>query len=179
MLTTPIDIVSSLDHLPGCFVLKTLDSVYSFANKNAALTLGFDSPEHIIGKTDHDLKCATAQYANCFIQEDKLAIEHGKLKFISYFCYAKNEWKTCFYEKNFFKNDKGDIAGVSCYVSDITDCHLIDLTRFLLRTDHNSHYEFSKHQFSYLLNQNYFNVHLTVRETECLFFVLRGKSRKL
>ena len=180
MLSTPINktIGSPLDHLPGYFVQKNADSIYSFANKNAATILGFDSPEEMIGKTDHELKCNAAQYADCFAQEDQLALEKGKLQFISHFCYAKNEWKTCFYEKTGFKNAGGDVAGVSCYVTDVTDCHLIDITRFLLKTDSKSHYEFMHRQFSYVLNQHYFDVRLTGRETECLFFILRGKSSK-
>lgn len=172
------NIMPVIDHLPGYFVLKSTDSIYCFANKNAARVLGFNSADSLIGKTDHDLQCAASEYADLFVQEDKLTLQHGKLKFISLFCYAQDEWKTCIYEKSTFKDSRGNISGISCYVTDITDCQLTDMTRFLLKTDCKYQYELQKQQFSYLLNDNYFNDNLTPRETECLFFILRGKSSK-
>jgi DNA-binding CsgD family transcriptional regulator len=63
-------------------------------------------------------------------------------------------------------------------MTDITDCHIIDLTRYLLKTDGKYQYEICKQQFSYILMDNYFNNNLSEREMECLFFTLRGKSSK-
>lgn len=167
-----------IDQLPGYFVLKSLDSTYRLANLNAAQLLGFDTPNHLIGHTDYDLKCAASQHADQFIKEDQLTLEHGNLKFISHFCYAKDNWKTCIYEKKIFKDDHGAITGISCYVMDITENNLIDLSRFLLTTDGKYNYQFEKYQFAYVVNDTLMGTDLTNRESECLFFILRGKSCK-
>ncbi len=178
MINLTPNTIAMLNQLPGYYLLKSTDSTFCFATRNIAQLVGFASPEDLIGLTDHDIKCAAAQYAEEFIQEDKLTLHHQKLKFLSHQCYANDNWKTFIYEKNVIKGADNLTMGVSCYMTDITDCYLIDLTRYLLKTDGKYHYEICKEQFSYILNDTYFNNSLSERETECLFFTLRGKSSK-
>lgn len=163
-----------LDQLPGYFVIKSTTSIYQTANTKAANVLGFKSSTQLIGKTDHDLNCEAAQYASRFIEEDQLTLQHGKLKFISHFCYAKDEWKTCLYEKSVIRHANGE-QSIGCYVTDITDSSLIDISRYLLEKDSKYHHQ----QFSYLIRDHDLQNLFSTREAECLFFILRGKSSKM
>lgn len=174
-----LDTLSIINQLPGYFVLKDLNSIYCSANVNAANLLGFASPQDLIGETDYDLNCSAALYADGFIGEDKLTIKHNKLKFLSHFSYVNNEWRTCIYEKSIFRNQAGMIIGIGCYVIDVTNCNVIDLTRFLLKTDQHYHYEIYKQQFSYILSDSYLDNGLSSREAECLFFIYVEKLAKL
>ncbi|MBF0544345.1 MAG: response regulator [Candidatus Riflebacteria bacterium] len=56
------------DHIPSCVFVKDKNLVYVWANRVFAQTLGFDSSENILGKTDYDfcwLKEESDHYREC------------------------------------------------------------------------------------------------------------------
>lgn len=61
---------------------------------------------------------------------------------------------------------------------DIADSNLFDITRFLFKNDAVVRNYFETKQFAYTLDNGYMDVKLPPRKSECLFFLLRGKTAK-
>lgn len=70
------------------------------------------------------------------------------------------------------------MIGISLYITDVTNCNLIDLSYFLVKSDNKYCYELSINRSSYILDDSYLDAKLPLRQAQCLFFLLRGKPIK-
>lgn len=169
-------IAMTCELLPGFTCIKDEQSKYLYCDKKSKKICGLKENEDVFGLTDFDIKCEASKCADNFIKQDKIAIARGSMKYLGYFCYENNDWKIMLGQKTIFKNN--EISTVICYMMDITDCKLFDIARFLIKHDEHIRKGFSRNQFSYILDDAYFESNLSHRQSECLFFLLRGYSSK-
>ncbi len=72
------------------------------------------------------------------------------------------------------------VVAIFTHSIDITHSNLIDISRLIKLFDHDKYVQGSDNQFFYKLHKS--NIHnqdnFSVREIECLFYILRGKTAK-
>ncbi len=162
--------------LPGFYGIFTTKSEYCFLNEKAANWLGFRKKEDAIGLTHLDIKCKAAEISHTWVTQEELMLESklNGLKFLSYQSYANDDWKLVIGEKKFisYKNK----TYILCYITDITNCNLIDISAFLKEGEHFN--DFFRKQFCYSIMENLNSFNFTKRQSECLFYLVRGKSLK-
>lgn len=156
---------------PGYLMVKDTKSQYLASNKNFAQLWGFHSIDEVIGIYDDDLKCEAAKGAETFRQQDHQA-QKKNLKILDIYRYADgNVWallvdKRAIYDKN--KNFMGVVSQVFPLNRQLMQRASVVLEGNLTK----------QNGTSYLLNQPPFSVGLTHRESECLYYLLRGKTAK-
>ncbi len=168
------------DQMPGCWGCKDKDSVFMYANKELARILGFSSDRYldVVGRTDFDMPCRTVNCADSFRLQDKVVMERGiKLQILDIHPFADGEWKAYIFTKTPIYNRKKEVMGTILYGQSLTDSDIVALRDVSLMTGMpNSLQEL---QTSILLKRKLCSVELSNRESQCLFFFLRGKSAKL
>ena len=182
------------DHLPGCWGCKDNNSVFLYANKEYANLVGVGADNHldIIGRTDFDMPCETVNCAELFRKQDQAVIlEKAPLKILDIHPFAGNykkknpEWKAYIftkiplYDQN--QNIMGTIfSGMNLNAPSIVEAGFI-LASFAKATQNHHDLLSDKRQNSFLLTPSFSysnDFKLTTKESECLFFMLRGKTAK-
>lgn len=166
-----------IDQMPGLFVILDLNSKFIAANKIALDWTGFDSRDLMIGKTYSDMHCqASLQHKN-FINQDKLIFKNnGRGKIFGLYCYKNEEWKVILAEKYALRDQDANIVGLVSYITDLTHANIVDINKFITLTSNLK--EIKLQQNGYLIDVNMTDISLSGRQSECLFFLLRGKSAK-
>lgn len=162
--------------LPYSYSVLNANHEYCFLNQTARRMLGFRVDEDIRGLTHLDIKCRAAEISHMWIEQEKIMLDNDidSMKFISYQCCAKNNWMLVLGEKKIIKRNGEKY--IICYITDITNCNLLDISRFL--NEGETFNTFSRKQFCYTIAENHYLFRFTKRQAECLFYLLRGKSSK-
>jgi len=160
--------------------IKDVNHQFTHLTNEMSKLVGYASNREITdnGLTDYDAKSKSAEYASHFIQEDIEIMETGKpITYLGNFCYIDDYWHTHIYHKTPYRTPQGEIKGVLFNIIELKGNPLKDFCLKLLTTDR----KFNLHhgmQGSYKLDQAYKNANLSERQTECLFYIMRGKTPK-
>lgn len=147
---------------------KDLNLNFVDLNNAAAQAFGFDDIDAAIGKSDYDIPSGLSEFSDVFRTHDTNVIKSAKtLKFLEIQPCANDSWKVLQVEK-IPCIENGTITGVIGYSIDITKTYM-QLDNFLLR---NENYENNS------IKNNKLMINLTLRESECLFFLLRKCTAK-
>jgi DNA-binding CsgD family transcriptional regulator len=170
------------NQLPEYIHWKDRDLQYHLMNSYTANRVGYSSSSvSFEGVTDADLPCKACEIADKFHKEDRLVLQSGKtLTMINYCCYKDNDWRIILGRKSPLKNAEGEIIGVYGRGIDVTDCGLMR-TAFLVFMSDENHFGSKRNalnQTSYILEDKFDDYGLSVRESECLFYLIRGKTAK-
>lgn len=113
-----------VDCIPGSLYCKNLEGRYLWCNQFMLDTLGFDSLNKIIGKTDFDL---WPDNAHKMQQNDRYVIKHGKTIFLEEMFVHRNA-KTLHFTgvKMPLRNDNNKIIGIIGNILDITQLKQIE-----------------------------------------------------
>jgi len=154
---------------------KDINSRFVEIGSEKAALIGFKKPEYAIGKTDYELPSKISELASIFIKNDKKTMEQKSTKnFCEVMYNSHNELRMYLVQKspNLFQ---GQLIGTIGHALDITSIYG-ELNSFFLK---------DLRIFNKLITNSYtlvkdFNdpIRLTDRQSECLFFLLRGKSSK-
>lgn len=174
--------LSIFNSLPDYVCWKNADLEYVMVNDVTANLFGFDSSNiSFKGISDFDLKCDAANLAEDFRRDDDLVLNSGKnLTIINYCRYEKDEWKLLFGRKSQMKDENGDVKGVFARFLDVTDCPLMGLVYGLAHADDKIlGGDLNKvGQVNYIVQDKFDDLGLSHRESEVLFFLIRGKTAK-
>lgn len=157
-----------IDCLPGAIGIKDLNSTYIAGNNELAMHMGYDNPEKIIGLKDTDIKNQMAELASDFIQQDKTVVEHGEEQHIDIGRYCDGEIQIHFSTKKPLYDEENQIIGT------IFSCFKMQNTNLFILKDH---LEINRPGF-YEIGGLYDKYNLSSRESECLFFLIRGYTAK-
>ncbi len=162
---------SQFCQLPGLLLWKNLDSSYRLSNLNTAKIFGFKDVADIIGIMDYDIRCKAAENAHIWIAQDQQVIDsRKKLNAIDVHSYANDEIKAVFYEKAPLVFDN-HVVGVQCISH--------ELDKNFHRLLHEQLLKKNKVLQTYYIVSRFTEFDLTVRESECLYFFMRGKSTNI
>lgn len=161
-----------MDCFPGMVGYLDVKHQVKLLNKRALDMLGFKSLDDAIGKTSFDIPSRASECAEQYISQDCLVLEQEKplqiLDICEYSDCSIHAWLTT---KSLVKNNEGSKLGV-LYVSQ--ELRLNNLNLILGQQDINSSQK--KHALSYWIDDNNDCQRLSVRQKECLFYLIRGKS---
>lgn len=165
---------------PGIVMLKGADSVIHGCSYQMAKLAGFDNPSEMQGLRDEDMRCDAAAGAEQFVSQDQYALTHGEHRSIDIYTYADGNKVIMYGEKKALMQN-GKAIGVYASGHDLT--HLNSIANHflgLLQSDGKflSYKNTQTASYSYQLADSYPDIDLTMSESLCLFYVLRGKSNK-
>lgn len=164
--------------MPGIyFWKKNLDSVYLEINESCAELFGFAKNIDIVGFTDDEIPCKISEFADSYRHQDQCVISTGEpLKILEIHPDAKKEWRLMFNTKTPLYED-GKITGTFAYCIDMT-YQLGSLVKLLSTKQVPLTINNNLTQSSYILTPPSFDKKLSPRESECMFYLLRGKTSK-
>lgn len=163
------------------FVLwKDLSSNYMMMNDQYAKLVGFRSSKSSFDHlTDHDIPCKAAEIADKFIDTDRRVIETNQtITSIEFCCYTNGEWRMHYDRKSPLLDYDGKVIGVTCYAIDVTECPIMRSALALLTMGNNKLGPHVLKQNSYKIQASFDSLGLTSRQSEVLFYMIRGKTAK-
>lgn len=172
-----INLYDMVHHLPDMAYLS-VGGKFITGNEFMRKCAGFRSIEDLEGRAYQDINCEAVQLHEKFFADDIHVLRSKKpLTQLAYLKYANDEDKLLMGRKTPLALNQADPMILAEYL-DITQKNLFNF-HVILDLD-KKFIERKKRQFVYDITDNYSleNFHLSKRESECLFFILRGKSTK-
>jgi len=166
-----------IDGLPNPAACLDEHCVFQYTNSAYGNLVGLRRSLDIVGGTTFDLPCGAAAYAEVFQEYDRRVMNSGKeLKLLDIHPFAGAEIHVLInsIKPRFDENKK--IIGTLFQSTDITDAYSMAISAQLSKHTGNAQNSFSLTETDSLSNRA---ISLTQRESEILFFALRGKTSKL
>ncbi len=177
-----IDISKSfVEAYPGYAVLSDIETVTPISASQVAMRgLGFKSLKQMKKTSYYDMPVKACKLAKFFAQTDKeLALGAPYVRVLLYFCLRNDEKILALCEKIPVKDKNGKVAAAFVHILDITQYNLVDISRYLKLAERDRCVVDNSGQFYYKLYTNdHHQYNLSLREMECLFYLLRGKTVK-
>jgi DNA-binding CsgD family transcriptional regulator len=158
-----------INDLPGFTNVMSIDSKYIRVSDNALPLIGYKTHYQLFETDYYAMPCKASENAKTLEKEDQLALSQ-EIKIISYH-HFHDDWKVFLGHKKPILHHS-EVIGTLANFMDITNHHIIDISRFLLGKDN----KVTQKQFSYILQSEEGVFGLTKKEQECLFYVMRGFS---
>lgn len=169
---------SFFDQIPGASGCKDLNSVFMYANQDYTNIVGLNHGQDIIGRTDFDMPCDTVNAASMFREQDKRVIHSlQKMRILDIHPFAGGIWRAYIFTKTPLM-DGNQCIGTIFHGADITNATTLEIGSLLARTKIEKVHNDLIGQDSYMLSQSFNNIKLTERQSEVLFYLLRGKTAK-
>lgn len=166
------------DSMPGAWGCKDEHSIYMYSNDAFCKLVGLPSHDDAIGRTDYEMPCDTSKCGDLFrAQDQKVMSEQKSLKVLDVHPFAGGIWRAYIFTKIPMYDDNRSLIGTIYHGEDITNSSTIELSTVLSKFAIDEQYA-ALGQNSYMLNLNYTDIKLTERQSEVLFYMLRGKSNK-
>lgn len=160
---------------PLLIILKNLDGTIREMNQHAASLFGYQHWKDSIGKKESEYPCPAAKTAPIWLEQDRRVIQHNqRLTILDLNFYAENEMKVLLTKKIPLKDPMKKTIGIMCIGFEICDALLAKLMTEFSKIQINIKSKKEPVSLSIERNTAYYN--LSSRESECLFFLLRGKS---
>lgn len=179
LLSDKDQLLGILNLYPEGVSLHDADHKIICANDLFTKSVGFNNLEQIEGITKNDFNCKLSDDADLYMSQDRLVLNTKRtIKSLSYYCLANDIWTLSYAIKSPIKDASGNIIGFSQYFNSIEDLHIQDLCMQLTKVDSKYIAKSSTPSICYTIDPITKNFSLTKRESEVLFFILRGKSAK-
>ena len=163
------------DQMPGLWGCKDENSVFIYANAAYAQAVGVEHHLDMVGRTDFDTPCDTAACASLFQAQDKEVMVSTKpLRILDIHPFSGGKWCAYLFTKTPLIQ-QGEVMGTIFHGMDITSSYTLELGSLLGRIRIGSGQE---GQLSYVVGNQAGSVDLSPRESEVLFFLIRGKRVK-
>jgi DNA-binding CsgD family transcriptional regulator len=163
-----------LEHMPGLFAVKDLNSRYCSMSSGILRVTGWTSLSDAIYKTDYDMPGPASEGAEQFIKGDNLAIKARKSVIIINVFRSNEGISSMLSERHPLIGSQDIIIGVMSHAMDITEFFL-NQHKWLTRIDTKFTGEIKTPQ-QYVLTPESSPLPLSTRQQECLSLVIRGKT---
>lgn len=162
-----------IDAFPGYFVLKDRNSVIISANQRLGEVVGFKDIRDYFGLTDYDIRSSAVECADHFVAQDQQVLSSEEsVQFVD-FSVQDDSIVAMLKTKAPWYNEKGELAGTAASAVTLHKNIQADLIH-LLTGDHDK----TTLHTTYQLRKSYPAFNLSRRESEVLFFLLRGQTAK-
>src|SRR5688572_8821586 len=153
---------------------KGTDFVFTDANTEFARLMGYSSVDNLLGTTDYELRCPASEAAEEFRITDQQVISSLKsLKMINIHKCATGLF-AFLTKKSPSHDENGRLVGTFGRSINITQ--LFSQMNQLIFEDAQPYQKLAKG--TYLIGYDDTDIKLSLRQQECLFFLLRGKTAK-
>lgn len=163
--------------LPGLVIAKDDRSIYLSISQDFAKLLGWQSALNCPGKSDYDIPCKAAEFADEFIKMDKKAILSGEKMLALDIQQYTDGWKLVLVERNPIKNECGLSIGLFNQCIDISNTSFFRAYLLLHQLDNKLLGKNTK-PVSYTLSDSHCPLPLTEKQENCIFLLIRGKTVK-
>lgn len=173
---------NTIRQMPGVCLIKDLGHRFQCLTEDTAQLLGYKNAEAARGSLDIEMKCDAAKGVGRFRELDLLASERGKSACIHTYTWGNGQKKVFYSQKKRLLDTRNQCIGVMTQTIDLMASHSIFeqfITNLQADKQHLAHSSCTYDAaigYTYQLAASY--PHLTVRESECLFYLMRGKSCK-
>jgi DNA-binding CsgD family transcriptional regulator len=164
---------------PGLLFVKDQNSKYIAGNDRTANLVGWKSVEDMVGKTDFDLPCEAASSADFFIKEDNIVLNtQEKLFTLDLQKYSDDKWHLLLCERTIARGKYTADASLEVVI------HAIDVTGLSFFHAYIDCHNFDKkitgrkNSGSYIISDDYTDLAISTRQSEILYYLLRGKTAK-
>lgn len=168
--------------LPERFAWKDRDLNYVLMDDQTAKMCGYASSDISFERVrDEVLPCAAAEFAEEFQKADReLLRTEEELSGMCFCSYADNQWRLLLGRQSPYRNDEGDVIGIQTIAMDVTDCVIMRSAFSLFYSDYRKIGLVNKKlsQVYYSFKNTYKDFGITSRQSEVLFFYLRGCTAK-
>ncbi len=168
-----IGIEHLISQLPGYVFFKEDAKHYAKVNHAAAELIGYSEPEQLIGKTEYNMRCPAAEFADDFIQQNETALSGNRLKIIDIHYYANNQLRMLHVNKFPIKDNSNNTIGLMIHAIEANDVDSLQLGWSLIK---NKLTPRKSSMASYKIHSSPSFAELTEREFECLYLSIHGKS---
>ncbi|KAF3996847.1 helix-turn-helix transcriptional regulator [Glaciimonas immobilis] len=168
------------DKMPGCWGCKDQNSKFLYVNEAYARLIGLNNNIDIVGCSDFDLPCGASRCAGLFQRQDQEVISSAKsLRVLDIHPRSEGEWSAYIFTKMPMRDEEGRICGIIFHGENITSVRNLELEAFLTSVRGNQRGCDLLKQESYFIKQERGSIKLTCRESEVLFFLMRGNTAKM
>jgi DNA-binding CsgD family transcriptional regulator len=170
---------NSFDLLPGIWCIVDAQSRYIYYNQKYAELVGVaDKPlDYLHGKTVAAMHCRAAECAALFWKEDELVKQNKKmLRVLNTIQMADGLWKVLQIDKQPILSSAGEVDAIIFHIMDQSANHMLDLALSIAKE---TSMDNSTSQ-GILINIGSLQekIELKPKESECLFYLIRGFSYK-
>jgi DNA-binding CsgD family transcriptional regulator len=169
-----MDFLTILSHLPCSILIKNKELQFVAANQKAADFTGFKKAKDMIGLTDFELKCPAAEFAKAIQKQDLLVLDEGQQHYLDIGYYpSKENISILLTTKTQILDQHSQLLVLSSTIE--LPVKAVNRALFGLLD------EFSANpmgNFSYLVKSSIHEIELSNKQSECLYYLLRGKSVK-
>lgn len=163
--------------LPGLVLVKDSHSKFLGMSPDFATLAGWKTSEECIGKTDHDIPCKAAEFADEFIKTDKKVFDSGVKMLTLDVQHYSSGLGLILAERNPMKNQHNEIIGLYDHCINVTTIHQFKAYLMLHQLDSKLHGKNFK-PITYILDMLHCPLLLTERQENCLFLLIRRKTTK-
>ncbi len=160
--------------LPGLHGIVDLQGRFLSISNQFANYIGYQSSEDLLGQgvTYKDVKTSAIELVDIFYDEDKFVTKSkNELKQIAY-CGYQEGMRWLLGSKQPIYNESGQVQSIGMSYIDITST---ELANYYSRLHHGN----KSKQLVYYIKASFENKLFTRRESECLYYILRGKSASM
>lgn len=169
-------ISSFASQLPYGLFIMDLHSRYAFMNPIAVNNLGVESPDIYFGKSHHDVDVPSVALAHVYTQHDRDVVKTFQtLYHVGRFYLSGKAAMTAYVLRSPFYIDN-KMVGIMVTYHDIGHINMLNYSLLNYHLEKDLCVDAVDHQFDYRIRQYIPNMDITARESEVLFYTLRGKT---
>jgi len=164
-------------NLPGYVFWKNKDFIFLGSNHTFANALKFKHGLDIAGLTDHTLPCELSNSADHFISQDEQAMGGTKVVTLNIHTYADDKRRILLTEKSRLYDQNKTMIGTIGNSIELNSGLVFNIANLLCKVD-DKLFSIASTCGSYLVSQETYHHTLSARESQCLFYLIRGKTAK-
>ncbi|EAR57517.1 hypothetical transcriptional regulator [Photobacterium sp. SKA34] len=163
------------DQLPGCWGCKDINSTFVYVNSEYGRMVGFDNHLDCIGKNDYQLPITTADYADKYVEQDKIVIETERtIRVLDIHPYHDGKWRAHLFTKTPWRDHNNQVIGTIFSGIELTDTAVLEVGHWLCRAIGITQQQKNSSMPRISIKKE--DIGLNTRESEVLFLLLHGKK---
>jgi len=167
--------LSIFNTLPDYVCWKDTELNYTLMNEATATLFGFRSSAASFNLiSDHDLHCDAVALADQFQRDDRYVLTSGNdLTLINFCKYENDQWRLLFGRKSLLTDATGTKKGIYGRFMDVTNSPIFKIIFGFCSQDKKAF-----NQVSYVIKDRFDEFNFSTRESEIMFYLVRGHTAK-